>query len=554
MNDSVPFIQEGNLPLSLSRTIGFIAFSFEFSLSFQFISLKTDYEKAIYFLKKEENDYSMNFGSTQKPEKYNAPVLDPFLEESNLFGIKSPSPAIDIEAFEPFLGSAVNTPNMHSGFNSRKPTPCLRKAKNEGEPVSEKAKMPHGHNALRFSQISTQNIETQSGYFDFKLEKTMDFQTVNHDSSQSQGINTNEAHLSRETHFNEGIMRSQATNPKGKNVGTKARDGFQGINHPNKAKGIPSQMVKAEAEMKQEKEAHPSTSKPNKSKEPTVFCQCSKSECLKFYCQCFKNGVPCNSKCTCISCSNIEHLPRREEAMWILNQHTINSQPQSQDKGESTTTTGGINQNWKQTDHLALGSFQQLAMDQKGRLYVKNGCSCKKIKCQKKYCMCYESGVACTELCRCDVCHNKVVHSKKPNEKPKNETSEKSNAKENNQKSENLQRKSRRRDHIHDKYNFHGFGRMEAIPGYEEGFIVSTSAGFLPSQTSEANEEVFSAIVKPHSGQDTRTISPEDRPDLRMARDNRLNKNGKDLSEILAELDETEGDTKPTMEIGRAHV
>lgn len=38
---------------------------------------------------------------------------------------------------------------------------------------------------------------------------------------------------------------------------------------------------------------------------------------------------------------------------------------------------------------------------------VKNGCNCKKTHCKKKYCECFNAGVKCTYLCKCENCHNK---------------------------------------------------------------------------------------------------------------------------------------------------
>lgn len=37
---------------------------------------------------------------------------------------------------------------------------------------------------------------------------------------------------------------------------------------------------------------------------------------------------------------------------------------------------------------------------------MRKGCKCKKTKCLKKYCECYQTGLQCTVFCRCEGCFN----------------------------------------------------------------------------------------------------------------------------------------------------
>jgi len=96
-------------------------------------------------------------------------------------------------------------------------------------------------------------------------------------------------------------------------------------------------------------------------------CTCSKTECLKLYCECFSKGFTCNYMCRCANCKNNENFPEeRKNAIGFIS-------------GKNKSAFG-------------LGSVK--------------GCKCKKTNCTKKYCECYSHGKACNESCSCTNCDN----------------------------------------------------------------------------------------------------------------------------------------------------
>lgn len=104
-------------------------------------------------------------------------------------------------------------------------------------------------------------------------------------------------------------------------------------------------------------------------------CNCTKSQCLKLYCDCFANGEFC-SQCNCSNCyNNLDHEDDRQRAV----RQCLERNPQAfHPKIGKGRSTGDITE----------------------RRHTK-GCNCRRSGCLKNYCECYEAKILCSELCKC---------------------------------------------------------------------------------------------------------------------------------------------------------
>jgi len=101
-------------------------------------------------------------------------------------------------------------------------------------------------------------------------------------------------------------------------------------------------------------------------------CTCSKTGCLKKYCNCFANGVPCEG-CECKNCQNV---------------------------GNKNNNNNNIDLDEKKIFPVMQNRFERIQ---------RTICNCTKSNCMKKYCECFKQGFSCNALCRCMDCKNKNI-------------------------------------------------------------------------------------------------------------------------------------------------
>ncbi|KAJ8932690.1 hypothetical protein NQ318_000606 [Aromia moschata] len=114
---------------------------------------------------------------------------------------------------------------------------------------------------------------------------------------------------------------------------------------------------------------------------PRKPCNCTKSQCLKLYCDCFANGEFCYM-CNCMNCfNNLDNEDHRNRAIKACLERNPNAfRPK-------------------------IGKAKDISGDMSIRKHTK-GCNCKRSGCLKNYCECYEAKIACSNNCKCIGCRN----------------------------------------------------------------------------------------------------------------------------------------------------
>lgn len=119
----------------------------------------------------------------------------------------------------------------------------------------------------------------------------------------------------------------------------------------------------------------------DKGKDSKNQCSCKNTQCIKLYCECFRNKKYCID-CGCINCFNLPQYDdvREKAAKYLQKRNKSAFIP----KLKETDIGTGV-----QKQHL-------------------KGCKCKNSSCLKNYCECYQLGVTCSDNCGCSDCKNNV--------------------------------------------------------------------------------------------------------------------------------------------------
>ncbi|KAF3775035.1 CRC domain-containing protein [Nymphaea thermarum] len=110
------------------------------------------------------------------------------------------------------------------------------------------------------------------------------------------------------------------------------------------------------------------------------------------YCDCFAAGVYCIDSCTCKECLN---KPECKDMV-------ISARQQIESRNPIAFAPRVVHWVVETTGNGSGGEVKETPPSARH----KRGCNCKRSRCLKKYCECYQAGVGCSDSCRCEGCKN----------------------------------------------------------------------------------------------------------------------------------------------------